>query len=133
MSFIRASTQGDALKIMLPDGFDLPAGMLLWALCGVEDKRYRRYLIDFSRVREIRDSGLAWLMMLKKRVDASGLQLELVNQERRIAARARLAGLDALLPAAQNPRRARTFPALTRGKRRHARPANASRAEVDTD
>ena len=105
MAFIRATTQGDALKIMLPDGFDLTAGMLLWGLCGLEDQRYRSYLIDFSRVKEIRDSGLAWLMMFKKRVDGSGLQLVLVNLDRRLCDRTRLAGLGPALPSPQRRRR----------------------------
>lgn len=104
MAFIRATTQGDALKIMLPDGFDLGAGMLLWGLCGLEDRRYRSYLIDCSRVREIRDSGLAWLMMLKKRVEGAGLQLVLINQRRNLADRIRLAGL-ATAPSSRERRR----------------------------
>ena len=72
--------------------FDLSLGYQLWQVCGLEEGAFHRYIFDFERLGELRDSGLAWLLMFSGRAARAGRAVSLANCSHAIAERCLASG-----------------------------------------
>jgi ABC-type transporter Mla MlaB component len=73
--------------------FDLAVGFALWQYCQPEQRRYRHYIVDLAGVNELRDSGLAWLIMFSRWAAARGAGVRLINAYHEIEQRCLAAGI----------------------------------------
>jgi ABC-type transporter Mla MlaB component len=74
--------------------FDMSLVFDLWQTCQLEQDRYHTYIFDLGRVGELRDSGLAWLMMFHRRAARAGAGVRLINCRPEITERCVSAGLE---------------------------------------
>lgn len=93
MSKHPSTTSPETLTIALPDHFDLSCGARLLVEHESSWDQCRTCVLDFSAVREVRDSGLAWLLMFSRRAERAGMAVEFANRDPAVSARCDLAGL----------------------------------------
>lgn len=67
MSFTITITPDNSTVIMHAYGhFDMSQGFALWNYCQPENGNYKNYIINLREVKELRDSGLGWLMAFQR-------------------------------------------------------------------
>ena len=91
---IEISAQYDTLKVAVKGRFDMSLCFDLWYKCQLEDGRFRSYLFDLGEVSDLRDSGLAWLMMFSRRAEKTGARTCIINCGPEVAGRCLAAGLN---------------------------------------
>jgi uncharacterized protein len=94
MEPIKTSADHSTLKVTVRGRFDMSLVFDLWQTCQLEQDRYHTYIFDLGRVGELRDSGLAWLMMFHRRAARAGAGVRLINCRPEITERCVSAGLE---------------------------------------
>jgi hypothetical protein len=89
------------LRIIIRGRFDLRLGFQLWPKCALEEGIFNHYVFDFESCPDLRDSGLAWLLMFSRRADANGQTVKLANLTMASVGRLAISGLTAELEVAQ--------------------------------
>lgn len=95
---IKALEKEDTLTVEIAGSFDLSLAFDLWHTCRLEPGRYRRYIFDLATIGELRDSGLAWLMMFRRHALQSGACVLLTNCSLEVARRCEAVGLELAAP-----------------------------------
>jgi Anti-anti-sigma regulatory factor (antagonist of anti-sigma factor) len=54
-------------------------GFALWQYCQPDANGHQTYVFDLAEVTEVRDSGLAWLMMFQRRARRAGAHVGAVS------------------------------------------------------
>jgi len=90
---IHTFVDSGVLRVMVTGPFDMGLIFDLWQTCQLEHNRYHTYLFDLGGVRELRDSGLAWLRVFNRRAVKAGAGILLMNCRPGIAKRCVSAGL----------------------------------------
>jgi anti-anti-sigma regulatory factor len=88
------TTQNDTLRIAVLGRFDMSLCFDLWYTCQLGQGRFRTYLFDLGKVDDMRDSGIAWLMMFSRKAAKTGGRICLINCEHDIVERCLAAGLN---------------------------------------
>lgn len=91
---IRALGQEDTLTVEICGDFDLRLSFNLWQACRLESDQYRQFTFDLASVGELRDSGLAWLMMFHRHARKLHARVSVINCRPTMAARCEAMGLE---------------------------------------
>jgi ABC-type transporter Mla MlaB component len=99
------TTQNDTLKVTALGRFDMSLCFDLWHTCQLGQRRFHTYLFDLGKVDDLRDSGIAWLMMFNRKAAKTGAHICLINCEQDFAVRCLAAGLsvDPTMPRIVSP------------------------------
>ncbi len=84
LTSITTSQEGHTLRLIPISPFDLTLGYQMWQLCALEERIFHRYIFDFERLHELRDSGLAWLIMFSRRAVRANRKVKLANCSRAV-------------------------------------------------
>lgn len=80
MSFtIRISKNQQTILMSIKGRFDLSHGFALWQYCQPDQRSFRNFVFDLKDVKELRDSGVGWLMLFNKHAEKMGASLEIIN------------------------------------------------------
>jgi len=94
MKTIQISAQHDTLKVSVSGRFDMSLCFDLWHSCRLEDGQFHTYFFDLGGVEDLRDSGLAWLMMFNRHAAKTGARMCVVNCGAKMAERCLAVGLN---------------------------------------
>jgi len=94
MEPIKTSADRRTLNVTVRGRFDMSLVFDLWQTCQLEQGRYHTYIFDLARVGELRDSGLAWLMMFQRWATKAKIGVRLMNCRPEITERCASAGLE---------------------------------------
>lgn len=94
------STSSYTFKVAVTGRLDMSLCFDLWYTCQLGQRRFHTYLFDLGKVDDLRDSGIAWLMMFNRKAAKTGARIYLLNCEQDFAERCRAAGLsvDSTMP-----------------------------------
>ncbi len=90
---ITAMIVDDTLEISVCGELDLRLHTRLWGASRWNTERFAKYVFNLDRVTNLRDSGLAWLMMFNRQVLSRKSVLEFRNCPSAWQPRLQLAGL----------------------------------------
>ncbi len=93
MRAIRTFLNSSVLRVTVTGPFDMHLAFDLWQTCQLEHNRYHTYLFDLRGVKELRDSGLAWLRVFNRRAAKMGASVLVMNCQPDIGKRCVSAGL----------------------------------------
>jgi len=82
------------LRVIVTGPLDMSLVFDLWQTCQLEQGRYHTYIFDLARVGELRDSGLAWLMMFQRWATKAKIGVRLMNCRPDVGERCVSAGLE---------------------------------------
>src|SRR3954468_4363316 len=90
---IQTTARGGVLIVQPTGRFDLTLGYELWQICEPDQRQYRGYVFDLVGVSDLRDSGVAWLLMMERWVANIGIKFKVVNVRPEFARRIAEAGI----------------------------------------
>lgn len=92
----RINIDSDRKYVILraPQVFDLSLGFSFWQYTQPDIHNYRKYVFDLAEVKDLRDSGLGWLMMFFKRACYTGVEVKFINASPAILCRLDLLNID---------------------------------------
>lgn len=109
------TTAKAGVLIVQPTGrFDLTLGYELWRTCEPDQRQYRGYVFDLSGISDLRDSGVAWLLMMERWVANIGIRFQVINARPEFARRLTEAGIGT---SAEAPSRTASHQGLHRDTR----------------